>query len=102
MVLPGTRLLNVFKSPYGPFLASPSTIMVKTQSVVMGKNNKMDGENRRGRPYRKWIDDIKEWCQKDSRTNIKHVLIRIAQDLNKWRQAVKCSLDTYGLSAHRS
>jgi len=25
----------------------------------------MDGDNRRRRPYREWLDDIKEWCQKD-------------------------------------
>jgi len=57
----------------------------------------MDGDNRRGRPYGEWLDDIKEWCQKDI-----HLLFRIAQDGNKWRQVVKCSLDTYGLSAHGS
>jgi len=34
----------------------------KIKSVVMGK---MDGNNKRRRPYRKWLDDIKEWCQKD-------------------------------------
>jgi len=34
----------------------------KIKSVVMGM---MDGNNRRGRLYRKWLDDIKEWCQKD-------------------------------------
>jgi len=34
----------------------------KIKSVVMGK---MDGDNRKGRPYREWLDDIKEWCQKD-------------------------------------
>jgi len=54
----------------------------------------MDGDNRRGRPYREWLDNVKEWCQKDI-----HLLFRIAQDRNKWRQVVKCSLDTYGLSA---
>jgi len=50
-------------------------------SVVMGM---MDGDNRRGRPYREWLDDIKEWCQKDI-----HLLFRIVQDGNKWRQVVK-------------
>jgi len=39
-----------------------------------------------------WLDDIKEWCQKDM-----HLLIRIALERKKWRQVVKCSLDTYGL-----
>jgi len=40
----------------------------KIKSVVMGV---MDGDNRRGRPYREWLDDIKEWCQKDI-----HLLLR--------------------------
>jgi len=44
----------------------------KIKSVVLGM---MDGDNRRGRPYREWLDDIKEWCQKDI-----HLLIRIAQE----------------------
>jgi len=55
---------------------------------------KMDGDNRKGRLYREWLDNIKEGCQKDI-----HCLIKIAQEQNKWRQVVKCSLDTYGLSA---
>jgi len=64
------------------------------KSVVTGV---MDGDNRRGRPYREWLDDINEWYQKDI-----HLLFRIAKDQNKWRQVVKFSLDTYGLSAHGS
>jgi len=64
----------------------------KIKSVVMGV---MDGDNSRGRPHGEWLDDIKEWCQKDI-----HLLIRIAKDLNKWRQVVTYLLDTYGLSAH--
>jgi len=31
-----------------------------------------------------------------------HLLIRITQERNKWKRMVKCSLDTYGLSAHGS
>jgi len=47
------------------------------------------GYNRKGRPYREWLDDIKEWCQRDI-----HLLIKIAQERNKWRQVVKCSMYT--------
>jgi len=57
------------------------------KSVVMGV---MDGDDRRGRLYRGWLDDIKEWCQKDI-----HLLFRTAQEQNIWRQVIKCSLDTY-------
>jgi len=32
----------------------------KIKSVAMGM---MDGDNRKGRPYREGLDDIKEWCQ---------------------------------------
>jgi len=66
----------------------------KIKSVGMGT---MDGDNRKGKRYREWLDDIKEWCQKDI-----HPLFRIAQDRNKWREVVKCWLDTYRLSAHGS
>jgi len=52
----------------------------------------MDGDNRRGRPYREWLDDIKEWCQNDI------LLIEITQERNKLRQVLNCSLDTYRLS----
>jgi len=31
----------------------------------------MDGDNRKGRPCREWLDDIKEWCQKDMHPLIK-------------------------------
>jgi len=57
----------------------------KIKSVVMVE----DGDNRKGRTYWEWLDDIKERCQKDI-----HLLIRIAQERNKWRQVVKGSLDT--------
>jgi len=32
----------------------------------------IDGDNMRGRPYREWLDDIKQWSQKDI-----HLLFRI-------------------------
>jgi len=59
------------------------------------KLGEMEGTNRRGRPCREWLDDIKKWCEKDIR-----YLRRVAQDRNKWKEMVKCALDTYGLSAH--
>jgi len=34
-----------------------------------------DGDNRKGTPYREWLDDIKDWCQNDIRLGIE-----IAQD----------------------
>jgi len=40
----------------------------KIKRVVFGK---MDGDNRKGKPYWEWLeslDDIKEWCQKDIHT----------------------------------
>jgi len=43
----------------------------KIKSLGMGK---IDGDNRKGRPYREWLDDIIEWCQKDI-----HFLIGKAQ-----------------------
>jgi len=44
----------------------------KIKSGVMGK---MDGDNRKGRPYREWFDDIKKWGQ--------NLLIKIVQERNK-------------------
>jgi len=38
----------------------------------------MEGANRRGRPCREWLDDIKEWCEKG-------YLRRVAQDRNKYK-----------------
>jgi len=35
----------------------------KIKSMVIGK---VDGDSRKGRPCREWLDDIKEWCQKDT------------------------------------
>jgi len=36
----------------------------------------IEGESRRGRPCREWLDDIKEWSGEDI-----HILNRKAQDL---------------------
>jgi len=51
----------------------------------------MEGQTRRGRSCREWLDDIKEWCREEI-----HSLNRKAQDHGMWRRVVKTSLDTYG------
>ena len=57
----------------------------------------MDGKGRRGRPNMEWIDNIKEWCNKDL-----YSLTISALDRKLWTQMIKFALDTYGLSAHGS
>src|SRR5437870_848373 len=37
----------------------------KIKSVMLGS---MDGRGKRGRPKREWLDDIRDWCQKDIQT----------------------------------
>lgn len=56
--------------------------------VVFGM---MDGQTRRGRPSREWLDDIREWGQMDIYT-----LSRMAQDRTQWRGIVRRALDTNG------
>ena len=51
----------------------------------------MEGELRRGRPCRKWLDDFKEWGGEEI-----HLLNRKAQDHGTWRTVVRAALDTYG------
>jgi len=34
----------------------------KKKTVMLGE---MEGANGRGRPRREWLDDIKEWCEKE-------------------------------------
>ena len=58
------------------------------KSVVFGM---MDGQTRRGRPSREWLDDIREYCQMDIYT-----LSRMAQDRTQWRDIVRRALDTNG------
>lgn len=65
----------------------------KIKSVMLGI---IEGSNKRGRPCREWLDDIRDWCQKDI-----HYLSQIAQDRGKWNGMVKCALNTYP-SAHGS
>ena len=40
----------------------------------------MDGINRRGRPRRRWTDDVEEWCN-----NYLHTLSMKAADRTEWR-----------------
>jgi hypothetical protein len=51
----------------------------------------IDGLNRRVRPRREWVDDIKEWCWTDAQT-----LSIMAQDRSEWRRIVMEALDTNG------
>ena len=66
----------------------------KIKSVMLGI---MDAKGRRGGPNREWIDDIKEWCNKDL-----YRLTVSARVRKLWKQTMKFALDTYGLSAHGS
>ena len=66
----------------------------KIKGVMVGI---MEGTGKRGRPSREWLDDIRDWCQKDV-----HSLSTIAQDRSEWKAMVKCAVGTYGLSAHGS
>ena len=46
----------------------------------------MEGENRKGRPCRKWLDDLKEWCGKDV-----GFLSNAARDRNGWNEIGRAS-----------
>src|SRR2546426_3214890 len=63
----------------------------KIKSVMLGS---MDGKGKRGRPKREWLDDIREWCQKDIQT-----LSRLANEREVWKEMVNCALDSYGQCA---
>src|SRR6218665_2179812 len=53
----------------------------------------MDGKGRRGRHNNmEWIDNIKEWCNKDL-----YSLTTSALDRKFWKQTIKFALDAYGL-----
>ena len=64
----------------------------KLKSVMFGM---MNGNTRRGRPSREWLDDIKDWCGKDL-----HSLSLEAQDRVRWRHSIGIALNTYGQCAH--
>ena len=51
----------------------------------------MEGETRRARPCREWLDDIKEKCGEEI-----HTLNRKAQNHGTWRTVVKTALDSFG------
>ena len=55
----------------------------------------MDGKNKRGRPKRRWTDDLADWCNKDICN-----LYGLAMDRNKWTHLVKYVVDTNGHWAH--
>ena len=59
------------------------------KNVVFGI---MDGPNRRGRPSREWMDNIKEWCRAD--VNTLSIKAAMAQDRLEWRRIVIEVLDT--------
>jgi len=51
----------------------------------------MDGENKRGRPKRRWTDDLVDWCNKDVCT-----LHGLAMDRRNWSHFVKYVMDSNG------
>ena len=51
----------------------------------------MEGQTRRGRPSREWLDDIKEWCQMDI-----YSLSKMARDRRQWEEVVRSASDTNG------
>ena len=72
---------------FGHICKMPDHRLIKT--TVFGI---IEGDNKRGRPKREWLDDIKEWCQKSvwqTKT--------IVMDREKWRKfSVDASIDTHG------
>ena len=80
------RKLNLF----GHICRMDDRRLIKT--VMLGG---MEGGTKRGRPCREWLDDIEEWGQKSIQT-----LSDIAKNRQKWRETVKCAVDTYGQCSH--
>ena len=62
------------------------------KQVVLGI---MDGKNKRGRPKRRWTDDLADWCNK-----VICNLYTLAMDRKKWTHLVKYVVDTNGHWAH--
>ncbi|XP_047478509.1 uncharacterized protein LOC125031667 [Penaeus chinensis] len=54
-----------------------------------------EGTNRRGRPRREWLDDIKDWSQSRIAS-----LFHTAQNRANWRTLVKQAVDTNGHWSH--
>ena len=72
---------------------SPHTVAAENydrlvKNVVFGI---MDEQNRRGRPRKEWMDDIKEWGRVDV-----HTLSIMARDRSEWKRVVVEALDTKG------
>ena len=51
----------------------------------------MDGKNKKGRPRRRWADDLVDWCNKDICT-----LYGLASDRKRWSRFVNYVVDTNG------
>jgi len=62
---------------------------MKQRSFILVFNELMDGKNKRGRPKRKWTDDLVDWCKKDIGT-----LQSLAMDRMKCNHFVKYVIDT--------
>jgi len=60
----------------------------------------LEGNQRRGRSCREWLDDIGDWCKEKIHTP--STVSRMTLDRDEWKKRVKCALDTYGLLAHGS
>src|SRR5262249_12021471 len=61
----------------------------KLRTLVFGV---MEGNNKRGRPKREWIEDVKIWCGNNSLQQLSH----IAEDRMAWRKLVQCASNTCG------
>jgi len=58
----------------------------KIKTLVFGI---MDGSNKRGRPHREWLDDIKQWCGATLQK-----LSHAALDSQLWAAIVTMASDT--------
>ena len=64
--------------------------MHNNRRIKEPKLGRMDGANRRGRPHRKWLDDITEW----GRASLQE-LSQAAMERNR-KSLVRMASDTYG------
>ena len=51
----------------------------------------MDEKNKKGRPRRRWADDVVDWCNQDICT-----LYELASGRKRWSRFVKYVVDTHG------
>ena len=61
----------------------------KIKDIMFGM---VEGTNKKGRPHKEWLDDIRQWCQE---TSI-YQLYRTASVRDKWNTVVEKALSTYG------